>query len=210
MRWIRRKIPKKSKAPSLIARVLNILVSATVAAWLQAIGSIIALGLTVSLYQQAQDKAQENNKKLVAAFLDQMINSSDDIITSCQFKDRRRLEVSLLALDDAFEIGRQIQFSELEAQDIGLLSAIRRLFSVLRARTRTELNNKTITGAYWSDCLEFVPGAAGAASLLLKAYADDIKANENFFSSTKLGKYQDELSKFAEKHTENSASAPQK
>ena len=204
MHWIKRKIPKPEKKPVLLARILKVLIGATAAAWLQAIGALIALFLTLSLAYRAEYEASAKNAKIVVAFFEGLNMSLHEMLLSCEAKDQQRALISSQLLDDTLDLGKQIQYSELASGDIGIVAGMRRATVALRERSRVELAKNRVPDEYWDDCKNYAPKFSKAARALIASYAPQLEIEE----SDLFSKYGEFLEKAASSPVASGASSP--
>jgi hypothetical protein len=123
MRWIGR----RNRRPPAVRQWWRLLFSATVAAWLQAIGSLIALALTLYLAYDIKNDAHDKAVGIFAATLKITDAAFSNMSCACGATTTRRHEWPALiaGLDDAQEALRLNPIADLPAELSGRLLTLR-------------------------------------------------------------------------------------
>jgi len=97
--------------------------SGDVAGWVQALGSILAIGLAIWLQYEARTEKERQARMLAVAFAGQVLLNFDALQMACRIRDGNRLEVARKGLAKALEI--DIELGELGVDYVAMVLTLR-------------------------------------------------------------------------------------
>lgn len=152
MRWIGRRTrrPVRSRL-----RWWQLLVTATAAAWVQAVGAIIALGLTVWLAYDARSDVERKAIVTTHAAMDAATAAFHQVYVGCSDKNRNIVSFTMPVVEEASDLLRQVNTQELP-RDV-LTDALKSRSLIARSRGVLKHFEEQIATAanddpIWSKC----------------------------------------------------------
>lgn len=112
--------------------------SGDVAGWMQAFGSIVAIGLAVWLQYLAKTETERQARRLATAFAGQVVMSFDAMQLSCRNNHQAGFNAARQALEDALKI--DIPLADLDAGFIALVLTLRGLAATVPPPSEMDFN----------------------------------------------------------------------
>jgi len=147
MRWIKKRNGTKPVRP--VRRRWVWIFSSTAAAWLQALGALVALGLTLWMAQQARLEDQRKAQAMLSNFHEESIELVNKTYRACIRRDNGAFSGARLELDDLLQFTRAAQFDKLDSDGLKKYFYVRR--TVLD--TQEVLRDRPDTGEAWDACV---------------------------------------------------------
>lgn len=153
--------------------------SAAMAGWVQAIGSLAAIGLAIALQYSANSLGARQADRFARGFCGTLILAFTALAECCRKKDFHGFVVQRRVIEDALELGRQLQFVTMAPNLLGVVFT----FRAMTIEALYETANHTESDD-WTEMTELCEGTVAISNKLF-LNATGIKSSRAAATATK-------------------------